>query len=38
MVSYEDAPHEPITLPDRMFDPNYERHKLAPELFVPQRY
>ncbi|HVJ56152.1 MAG TPA: polyphosphate kinase 2 [Aliidongia sp.] len=37
-VPYEDVPHEPITLPDRVFDPNYERRKLPSELYVPQRY
>jgi polyphosphate kinase len=38
MVPYEDVPHEPITLPERVFNPNYERHTLPAELFVPQRY
>ena len=38
MVPYEDVPHQPIALPDRVFNANYERHTLPAELFVPQRY
>jgi polyphosphate kinase len=38
LVPYEDIPHQPITLPDRVFDPHYERHTLPQELYVPQRY
>ena len=38
MVPYEDAPHDPITLPDRVFDPNYERRTLPTNLYVPERY
>jgi len=37
-IPYEEVPHEPITLPDRVFDPDYEREPLPPELHVPQRY
>jgi len=38
VVPYEDVPHEPIALPDRVFDANYERHKLPAKLYVPHRY
>jgi polyphosphate kinase len=38
LVPYEEVPHEHIALPDRVFNPNYERHVLPRELFVPQRY
>ncbi|TWB65739.1 polyphosphate kinase [Nitrospirillum amazonense] len=38
VVPYEEVPHEPVTLPDRVFNPNYERHTLPAELYVPQRY
>ncbi|GGC56458.1 polyphosphate kinase 2 [Chelatococcus reniformis] len=38
LVPYEEVPHETITLPDRVFDPNYERRTLAPELYVPECY
>lgn len=37
-VPYEEVPHEPIALPERVFDPNYERRTLPPELYVPDRY
>jgi polyphosphate kinase len=32
------VPREPIVLPERDFDPNYERRTLPPELYVPERY
>jgi polyphosphate kinase len=37
-VPYEEVPHEPVTLPAREFDPNYERRTLPPELYVPGKY
>ena len=37
-VPYEDVPHEPITLPDRVFNPDYERKVLPDELYVPSIY
>ena len=37
-VPYEDVPHQEIALPDRVFDPNYERRVLPPELYVPSKY
>jgi len=37
-IPYEDVPHIDVALPQRLFDPNYERHALPPELYVPQRY
>jgi len=37
-VPYEDVPNEPVTLPDRVFNPNYERQVLPPELHVPKCY
>jgi polyphosphate kinase len=37
-IPYEDVPHPEVTLPDRVFNPNYERHPLPPELYVPQNY
>jgi len=27
-----------VTLPERMFNPNYERHPIEKELFVPRVY
>ena len=38
MMPYEEVPHQPVALPDRVFNPDYERHTLPTELFVPQRY
>jgi len=38
VIPYEEVPHEEIALPDRVFDPNYERRTLPAELYVPQRY
>jgi polyphosphate kinase len=37
-VPYTPVPHEEINLPSRVFDPNYERHNLPSELYVPQKY
>jgi polyphosphate kinase len=37
-VPYEEVPHEDITLPDRVFNPEYERKVLPPKLYVPQKY
>jgi hypothetical protein len=38
VVPYEETSHEPIVLPERVFDPHYERRTLPPELYVPQKY
>ncbi|UXU74581.1 MULTISPECIES: polyphosphate kinase 2 [unclassified Paracoccus (in: a-proteobacteria)] len=38
LIPYEDVPHEEVRLPDRVFNPDYEREVLPPELYVPQRY
>ena len=37
-VPYEAVPHDDITLPERVFNPQYERAVLPPELHVPQKY
>ena len=37
-IPYEDVPDESVTLPDRVFNENYERAVLPPELYVPNRY
>ncbi|MDC7788998.1 polyphosphate kinase 2 [Rhodoplanes sp. TEM] len=37
-IPYAPVPHEPIALPDRVFNPNYERRTLPTELYVPQKY
>ena len=37
-IPYEPVPHEPIELPNRQFNPEYERATLPPELYVSQKY
>jgi len=37
-IPYTDVPRETITLPERIFNQNYERKVLPPELYVPARY
>jgi polyphosphate kinase len=37
-IPYEPVPQVEITLPERVFDPNYERKTLPSELYVPQRF
>jgi polyphosphate kinase len=38
LIPYDEVPHEPIVLPERVYNPNYERATLPAELFVPNRY
>jgi polyphosphate kinase 2 len=38
LFPYEPVPHEEIVLPERVFNPDYERATLPPELYVPQKY
>jgi len=38
LIPYEEVPHEQVVLPERVFDPNYERRTLPPNLYVPQKY
>jgi len=38
LIPYEAVPHDDITLPDRVFNPDYERAVLPPELYVPKKY
>ncbi|MEM8755225.1 MAG: polyphosphate kinase 2 [Pseudomonadota bacterium] len=37
-IPYEPVPHEDVSLPDRAFNPNYERSEMPRELYVPNRY
>jgi len=37
-IPYEEVPHEPVDLPERLFDPHYERRTLPTELYIPERY
>ncbi|WP_417687827.1 polyphosphate kinase 2 [Roseibium sp.] len=38
MLPYEEVPHEPVHLPERVFNPDYERKVLPDELYVPSKY
>lgn len=38
LCPYEDVPHEDVTLPERVFNPEYERSALPRELYVPRKY
>jgi hypothetical protein len=37
-IPYQEVPQETVELPERRFSPNYERHALAAEMFVPRVY
>jgi polyphosphate kinase 2 len=37
-IPYEEVQSELISLPDRVFNPDYERETLPPELHVPKHY
>jgi polyphosphate kinase 2 len=38
MIAYEDVPHQEVTLPQRVYNPDYERETLPAELYVPECY
>ncbi|RAI02131.1 polyphosphate kinase 2 [Acuticoccus sediminis] len=38
MIPYEPVPQEEVTLPDRYYNPQYERSVLPEELYVPSKY
>jgi polyphosphate kinase len=38
LFPYAEIPHEPVTLPERVFDPHYERRTLPHELYVRENY
>lgn len=37
-IPYEDVPHDKVTLPERVYNPDYERQVLPDELYVPKVY
>ncbi len=37
-IPYKEVDHEKVTLPDRVFNPDYERRVLPDELYVPKVY
>ena len=38
LIPYAEVPHDEITLPERVFNPDYERAVLPSELYVPSKY
>ena len=38
LMPYQPVDHEDISLPERVFNPDYERAVLPPELYVPSKY
>jgi len=38
LMPYAAVPHEEVVLPDRVFNPDYERSALPRELYVPRKY
>jgi polyphosphate kinase 2 len=38
LIPYQPVAHEEIRLPERVFNPDYERATLPPELYVPQKF
>ena len=38
LIPYEAVPHKEVHLPERVFNQNYERASLPPDLYVPERY
>ena len=37
-IPYREIPHEKVTLPERVFNPDYERRTLPDNLYVPKIY
>ena len=37
-VPYGELHHEPVVLPDRIYDPAYQREKISPEMYVPKLF
>ncbi|WP_134724626.1 polyphosphate kinase 2 [Paracoccus luteus] len=38
LIPYTEVFHDPVALPDRVFNPDYEREVLPRDLYVPERY
>ena len=37
-IPYREIPHEKVSLPERVFDPDYERRTLPDNLYIPKIY
>jgi polyphosphate kinase 2 len=38
LVPYHEVPHAEVALPERVRNPDYIRHPVPPEMFVPEKY
>lgn len=38
LFPYQEVPHEDVSLPERVFNPDYERSDMPAELYVPSKY
>lgn len=38
LIPYTAVPHDEVTLPERVFNPDYERRALPDDLYVPSKY
>lgn len=38
LMPYGPVPHDEVVLPERVFNPDYERAVLPPDLYVPGKY
>ena len=34
-IPYGEIHRDPVTLPDRVYDPQYQREQIPPEMYVP---
>jgi len=37
-VPYQEVPHAPVVLPQRVRNEDYSRRPVPPDMFVPERY
>jgi len=37
-IPYGEVRHEPVVLPDRIYDPAYRREEIPPEMYVPKQF
>jgi hypothetical protein len=37
-IPYREVAHPPVTLPERVHNPDYHRGPIPPEMYVPARY
>jgi hypothetical protein len=37
-IPYKEVTHDPVVLPPRVHNPDYQRGPIPPEMYVPARY